>query len=123
MPKVMLADLTEGMIVNTLACVIQKRLLPFRNKSGSFLLLTLGDRSGSLDAKVFNHGEEIAGRVGEGGIVNISDGLPKGETMPLRPETLKRMQGLQATDDPQTNCLPLLPAGQSRPGHCRRAAA
>ena len=51
-----------------------------------------------------------------GGIVNISDGLPKGETMPLRPETLKRMQALQAKDDPQTNCLPLAtPRGNPYP--------
>jgi len=51
-----------------------------------------------------------------GGIGNISDGLPKGETMPLRSETLARMQKLQATDDPQTNCLPLsTPRGNPYP--------
>lgn len=50
------------------------------------------------------------------GTGNISQGLPKGETMPLRPETLKRMQALQAKDDPQTNCLPLAtPRGNPYP--------
>ena len=50
------------------------------------------------------------------GTTNISQGLPKGETMPLRPETLKRMQALQAKDDPQTNCLPLpTPRGNPYP--------
>ena len=72
MPKIMLADLTEGTAVNTQAAVLQKKLLPFKSKSGSFLALTLGDRSGSLDAKVFNNGEEIAARIREGGIVSIS---------------------------------------------------
>jgi len=42
-----------------------------------------------------------------GGVVNIAQGLPKGETMPLLPQTLARMRALMATDDPQTNCLPL----------------
>ena len=42
-----------------------------------------------------------------GGIANIAQGLPKGETMPLRPETLKKMQSLLAKDDPQLHCLPL----------------
>ena len=51
-----------------------------------------------------------------GGTGNISQGLPKGETMPLRPETLKRMQALRAQDDPQTNCLPLaVPRGNPYP--------
>ncbi|MHB0938939.1 MAG: 3'-5' exoribonuclease YhaM family protein [Armatimonadota bacterium] len=72
MPKMMLADLTEGMAVNTQACITQKKLLPFKNKSGHFLALTLGDRSGTLDAKVFNNGEEIAGRIAEGMVVGIT---------------------------------------------------
>jgi hypothetical protein len=42
-----------------------------------------------------------------GGVGNITQGLPKGETMPLLPETLKRMRGLMAKDDPQLHCLPL----------------
>src|SRR6185503_12060200 len=42
-----------------------------------------------------------------GGIGNITQGLAKGETMPLLPETLKRMRALMAKDDPQLHCLPL----------------
>lgn len=41
------------------------------------------------------------------GIVNIADLLPKGETLPLRPETLKRMSTLKSQDDPQLRCFPL----------------
>jgi hypothetical protein len=52
----------------------------------------------------------------QGGTANISQGLPKGETMPLRPETLKRMRALMAKDDPQLNCLPLsTPRGNPYP--------
>jgi hypothetical protein len=42
-------------------------------------------------------------------VVDISTALPKGETMPLLPETRKRMQSQLAKDDPQANCLPLPP--------------
>jgi hypothetical protein len=41
------------------------------------------------------------------GIVNIEQLLPKGETLPFRPETLKRMSLLKSQDDPQLRCLPV----------------
>jgi len=72
MPKTMLADFTEGMAVKTLACLVQKKLLPFKSKTGHFLALTLADRTCTLEAKVFNNGEEIDRRVREGGIVSIA---------------------------------------------------
>jgi len=71
MPKIMLADFTEGMAVNTLACLVQKRLSPFKNKTGSFLTLTLRDRSGGIDAKLFNNAEEIAARLREGMVISV----------------------------------------------------
>src|SRR5215475_13858981 len=41
------------------------------------------------------------------GVVNIEQLLPKGETLPFRPETLKRMSQLKSQDDPQLKCLPV----------------
>ena len=41
------------------------------------------------------------------GIANITQLLPQGEKMPLRPETLRRMHALKSQDDPQLRCLPL----------------
>jgi hypothetical protein len=40
---------------------------------------------------------------------NMSQGLPKGETMPLLPEAKKIMAAHQAKDDPQAQCLPVPP--------------
>jgi hypothetical protein len=40
---------------------------------------------------------------------DISQNLPKGQTMPIRPEWKKKMDGFQATEDPQVQCLPLPP--------------
>jgi hypothetical protein len=40
---------------------------------------------------------------------DISQALPKGETMPLLPETRTQMAAQQAKDDPQAQCLPLPP--------------
>ena len=40
---------------------------------------------------------------------DISTALPKGESMPIRPEWKKKMDGFQANDDPQAHCLPLPP--------------
>jgi hypothetical protein len=43
---------------------------------------------------------------GGGPVGNIADGLAKGETLPIRPEYQKIMDGRNAKDDPEANCLP-----------------
>lgn len=72
MAKQMLADLSDGMGVQTLAYVKSKRLQPYKNKPGQFLILALADRSGTMDAKAFDNAEEFAGRIAEGTVVNVS---------------------------------------------------
>lgn len=72
MPKTMLSALCDGMTVNTLACLKQKKLLPYKNKPGAFLALTLTDRTGSLEGKIFDNAETLAPQLAEGTIVNIN---------------------------------------------------
>lgn len=72
MPKLMLNAISDGMTVRTQAVLRSKKLIPYKAKPGSFLALTLADRSGSLEAKVFNEAEEIAPRLSEGRIVQVS---------------------------------------------------
>ena len=43
---------------------------------------------------------------GGGPINDISQGLPKGETMPLLPSARKILESRLSKDDPQANCLP-----------------
>ena len=47
--------------------------------------------------------------LGGGPVGDIATGLPKGEVLPLLPETKKIMDAQLAKDDPQANCLPLPP--------------
>jgi hypothetical protein len=47
--------------------------------------------------------------LGGGPVGDITTGLPKGETLPLLPQTRELMARQQAKDDPQANCLPLPP--------------
>jgi len=47
--------------------------------------------------------------LGGGPIVDIATGLAKGETLPILPETQKRMDAHKPADDPQARCLPLPP--------------
>ena len=72
MPKTMLADLTDGMSVQTLVYLKQKRLIPYKQKIGAFLALTVADRSGNLEAKCFDNAEEIFQRLSEGTVLAIS---------------------------------------------------
>ena len=43
---------------------------------------------------------------GGGPINDISQGLPKGETLPLLPSARKILESRLSKDDPQANCLP-----------------
>jgi hypothetical protein len=43
---------------------------------------------------------------GGGPFNDISDGLPKVETLPLLPSARKILESRLSTDDPQANCLP-----------------
>lgn len=72
MPKMMLATISDGTVVQTQAYLKQKRLIPYKNKPGAFLTLTLADRSGSMEGKVFDNAEEIARQLPDGRIVNLS---------------------------------------------------
>ena len=72
MAKTMLADVGDGMSIQTVAYVSQKRLIPYKAKPGMFLALTLRDRSGSIEGKVFDNAEDIAGQLGDSQLVAIS---------------------------------------------------
>ena len=43
---------------------------------------------------------------GGGPVGDLAEGLTPGETIPLRPEAKKILDGRQSKDDPETNCLP-----------------
>lgn len=59
MKKKYLADLGEGQQVYNIFQVKKKELVPFKEKKGKFLSLVLGDKSGEMDAKVWDKGEEL----------------------------------------------------------------
>src|SRR4051812_42357398 len=47
--------------------------------------------------------------LGGGAVGDIATGLPKGEALPMLPETRKLVETQSAKTDPQANCLPLPP--------------
>jgi len=72
MPKQMLAEITDGAVVRTLAYLKQKKLIPYKGKPGAFLALTLADRTGTIEAKVFDGAEEVAAGLKEGDIISVA---------------------------------------------------
>ena len=60
MTKVFIADLVEGQTLRSIFQVRRKDLHSFREKQGKFLSLSLGDKSGEMEAKVWDRAEEIA---------------------------------------------------------------
>ncbi|MEI6521396.1 MAG: HD domain-containing protein [bacterium] len=72
MAKQMLAELTDGAAVSTLAVLKSKRKADYKNKVGTYLAVTLADNSGTIEAKMFDGGEDAFGRIFEGKLVEIS---------------------------------------------------
>ena len=60
MPKQMIAQLAVGETVKAPFLVLEWRLMPFRSKSGQYLDLRLGDRSGAITCKLWVCAEEAA---------------------------------------------------------------
>lgn len=72
MAKQMLAELSDGNIVSTLAVLKVKRKADFKNKAGTYLAVTLSDSSGTIEAKMFDGGDEAFAKITEGTLVEIS---------------------------------------------------
>ncbi|MCD6350931.1 MAG: HD domain-containing protein [Armatimonadetes bacterium] len=72
MARKLVKDLREGDAVTGSFAVRQKRLLPFRNKSGNYLDLLLADRSGEISARMWDRADEAADLFDVGDVVIIS---------------------------------------------------
>lgn len=72
MAKIMLADVGEGMNIETVLWLTKQRLLPFKAKPGMFLALTLSDRTATIEGKIFENAEEIAKNLQNGQLVTVA---------------------------------------------------
>ncbi|MCE5239077.1 HD domain-containing protein [bacterium] len=71
MSKQMVADLQPNQTVSSFFAVSQRSLIPFKNKSGSYLDLLLSDRSGSVIGRVWDGAEQIAEVCQPGSVVKV----------------------------------------------------
>lgn len=60
MQKKYVAELEVGQPVYNVFQIRRKELLPFKEKAGKFLSLSLGDKTGEIDAKLWDNAEEEA---------------------------------------------------------------
>lgn len=60
MQKKYVAELEVGQPVYNVFQIKRKELLPFKEKAGKFLSLSLGDKTGEIDAKLWDNAEEEA---------------------------------------------------------------
>lgn len=102
MAKQMLADLTKGMQVRTQVYLKQARLMPFKNKSGSYLRVVLADRSGSMNGKLWDNADDVMAQVAEGEVVSITGTVEEFQGLEIKLESLTPYTG---TVD-QTDFLP-----------------
>jgi 3'-5' exoribonuclease len=86
-------DLTVGQMVDSAFLAKNKRMADFRNKPGQFLVVTLGDVSGVIDAKVWNNAHALAERFADGDIVHVKGKVEAyNGSLQLIVQTLRRCQ-------------------------------
>lgn len=71
MAKQMIAELEPNERVASFFVATEKSLLPFKNRAGSYLALTLADRTGTLAARAWDGAEELASRFNAGAVVYV----------------------------------------------------
>jgi 3'-5' exoribonuclease len=71
MAKQMVADLQPNQSVSSVFAVSQRSLIPFKNKSGSYLDLVLSDRTGSVIGRAWDNAEALATICEPGSVVKI----------------------------------------------------
>ena len=65
------ADLRVGDYVDTIAVVKSKRRIPYRSRPGYYLALTLKDRSGAVEGRVWEEAESVDREIGERDVVRV----------------------------------------------------
>ncbi|ACV62649.1 metal dependent phosphohydrolase [Desulfofarcimen acetoxidans DSM 771] len=65
-------NIRHGLPVDSVYLLQSKRLQGFRGKAGKFLLVVLGDRTGSVEARIWENGEELYDKFNPGDLVKIS---------------------------------------------------
>ena len=71
MKKQFTAELKEGDIVESTFLVREKNLLNFRKKNGQYLHLLLADRSGEIEAKLWDHADDLEKVFHRGSLVMV----------------------------------------------------
>ena len=91
MSKPLISELSVGDKVNTAFVVTDISLAPFRNKPGSYLNLTLKDRSGEITARMWDNAEQAAATLQPGQVAMVAgqveeyQGTPQVIVLGLRP--------------------------------------
>lgn len=72
MPKAQyLADLRVGDYVDTIVVVKSKRRIPYRNRPGYYLAFLLKDKTGAVDARVWEDAERVDHEISERDVVRV----------------------------------------------------
>ncbi|MBI4322514.1 MAG: HD domain-containing protein [Chloroflexi bacterium] len=69
--KVLVSDIREGQDVTALMMIRGRQLRPFRGRVGNFLVLKLADRSGEIEAKLWENGDDWYWRLREEDVVKV----------------------------------------------------
>jgi len=89
--KQWIGELTPGETLHTAAQIREIRLLPFKEKPGFYLSLKLGDRTGELEAKVWDGAEGLAAAFKLGDVVEV-----EGQVSEYRGRTQLKVKKLTA---------------------------
>jgi len=109
--RIAVSDLEAGQKIKSTFMVISRRLGNFRDRSGYFLSMVLGDKTGQVEAKLWDGGEEFYGRCREGDIVVVT-----GETAEYRGSLQLYLDTVEVCGDEGWDPVEFLPASSRDTG-------
>jgi 3'-5' exoribonuclease len=94
MTRVFVSQLEEGQQIMAPFLIKTKQLLPFKNKNGKFLHLVLGDKTGDIEGRLWDRGEEIFNQLNNLFVVTI-----EGEVVRFRDALQLNITGIRPCSD------------------------
>ena len=96
----LIVDLREGERIEGQYMIRELKLTPFRGKPGNFLSITMGDRTGTLDAKVWENAEKVASKLKAGLVIKV-EGMVNSyrDQLQLKIDKLEKVKGEIRAED------------------------
>jgi len=109
-----LNNLQPGEEISSIFALRGKKLLPYRSGAGHFLALTLGDKTGQMEGRVWEQAVEINNLCRVGGVIKIT-----GQVVVYNGSTQLNISAVEKCDGAEIQAEDFIPSHSFSPGEVR----